>query len=156
MDLHRFRSTFLDRFGKVEAWIVERLRDADEEGAIPKLVGQRIEALRKAIRQREAIVRKAAKVESLLTDLAALLELRATLAHAVVERAEDREGRPVYIFQEAGPNLRQPWRCRTVLKELELVCALDQLAKLLNGLSQQTPVKPSSQPRPKPAAAAAP
>jgi hypothetical protein len=155
-DLHEFRSTFLDRFGKVETWIVERLLTACRPDQVPILLGQRVEALKKAIKTRPEIVKNQSKVESLLVDLVPLLELRGTLAHAVVERVHDADGHPIYLFQEPLADLGQPWRCRTALKAYELPAALKALDNLRNGLKQQTPLKPSSPPRRARGAAAAP
>jgi hypothetical protein len=155
-DIHRFRGEYLDRFGAIETWVVERLLDASGPETIPPMLGPRLEELRKALDKNPAIVKDRVKVQSVLTALIPHQTLRCTLAHALVHEARDGTGELVYIFQAPATRADQAWQFRSVLRVSELTPALNRLKDLANRLRQQTPAKPSSPLRPKPAGAGGP
>lgn len=151
MDVHRFRGEYLDRFGAIETWVVERLLDARADD-IPPMLGPRIAGLREALTRTPQIVKDRSKVQGLLDELAPYQALRSVVAHAVAHRMQDCDGRPVYIFQPPATAPNGGWQCRSVLRSSEFRTVLGRLSGIANELSQQTPdAKPSSPPRPTPA-----
>lgn len=150
---HLFRGKFLNKCAIVEQWALETLAAAGEASKSDYLFGQKLAAVKKLAEADPS--KEARKILDLLEQFQPFASLRSNLAHSRLTVAGTPKGTPLLIFEpcNAGPEAR--WRS-VVLREEDCQIVLGQLCDLANRLSQLRQLNPSSQPPPKPAAAAGP